>query len=324
MPESPTIDRSVTTAIVKAIAEIAGNVEELLSESELSRLWADSSVTELPEDRVWRLFESAARRHACHEIGVYAGSHLTVPDLGPFGEQLRRSLTLYQCLNRYIQTVTRYSSHARFWTENERGSLWFYRKGIDLIPCGQEQVEQFTVQLMIRIVQLATGEDWMPARIRIQAVADHAFRKLPLLDKTEIEFDCLATAIQIPQVPGLECIAPDKDEPALVRQIRDKFVQGPNAYQMDIDDMVSELNVSRRTLQRKLAIHGVDWSQLVEKCRFRKAIRQLKMPEVPLIDLAHDLGYTDQANFGRAFRRWAGMSPATYRRWQFADGEQTD
>ena len=319
VPQNPTIDRSVVGPIVGVIAEITGGVDELLDDSGLSSHWWNPSVTELPEDRVWQLFESAARQQGCPEIGLLAGDRLTIPDLGPFGFQLQNSLTLYHCLNNYIQTVSRYSSHARFWLEQDGGALWFCREGIGRISHGREQVEQFTVQLMIRIVQLAMGQDWMPSRLRIQADTDLAFRQSPLLDATEIDCACPATGIQIPEFPGFRRIASDKNDPELIVRIRDKFIRGPNAYRMSIDDIGSELNISRRTLQRKLASLGADWSRLVEQCRFHQATQQLTEADVPLIELAQQLGYTDQANFGRAFRKWTGISPASFRRCASAD-----
>ena len=37
-----------------------------------------------------------------------------------------------------------------------------------------------------------------------------------------------------------------------------------------------------------------------------------------LVEIGYEVGYTDPANFGRAFRRWTGVTPKTYRRLQFA------
>jgi AraC-like DNA-binding protein len=35
--------------------------------------------------------------------------------------------------------------------------------------------------------------------------------------------------------------------------------------------------------------------------------------DVTFTEIAHHLGYTDQAHFTRAFRRWAGVTPSWYR-----------
>jgi AraC-like DNA-binding protein len=40
----------------------------------------------------------------------------------------------------------------------------------------------------------------------------------------------------------------------------------------------------------------------------------LRRPDLKLIDVALESGYQDPANFTRAFRRWAGVSPTDYRR----------
>jgi AraC-like DNA-binding protein len=36
--------------------------------------------------------------------------------------------------------------------------------------------------------------------------------------------------------------------------------------------------------------------------------------DTPQSEIAHQLGYTNQFNFSRAFRRWAGVSPNAFRR----------
>lgn len=72
--------------------------------------------------------------------------------------------------------------------------------------------------------------------------------------------------------------------------------------------------VSIRTLQRRLEEHQLNYSQLVEKIRFEQAVELLQDPTNQLIDIAFELGYTDAANFTRAFKRWTGVSPREFRR----------
>jgi AraC-like DNA-binding protein len=37
-------------------------------------------------------------------------------------------------------------------------------------------------------------------------------------------------------------------------------------------------------------------------------------PRVKVIDVSNELGYSDSANFTRAFRRWSGVAPQLFRR----------
>ncbi len=71
--------------------------------------------------------------------------------------------------------------------------------------------------------------------------------------------------------------------------------------------------LSVRTLQRRLAQAGVSHDLLVAQARFATAAAVLKQTNAKILDLALDLGYSDHANFTRAFQRWAGCSPRQYR-----------
>jgi len=40
----------------------------------------------------------------------------------------------------------------------------------------------------------------------------------------------------------------------------------------------------------------------------------MRAPELSLEEIAERLGYSDVANFSRAFRRWTNVAPGAYRR----------
>ena len=69
-----------------------------------------------------------------------------------------------------------------------------------------------------------------------------------------------------------------------------------------------------RTLQRRLQEAGLTCSGLLDAVRLEIAGRMLEDAGNRVIEIALDLGYSDQANFTRAFRRWAGAPPSEYRR----------
>lgn len=73
------------------------------------------------------------------------------------------------------------------------------------------------------------------------------------------------------------------------------------------------VGMSVRTLQRRLAEAGVSHHLLVAQARFATAAAVLERTDAKILELALDLGYSDHANFTRAFRRWAGCAPREYR-----------
>jgi AraC-like DNA-binding protein len=69
-----------------------------------------------------------------------------------------------------------------------------------------------------------------------------------------------------------------------------------------------------RSLQRELASRGMTFAALVDDLRFELAAEWLRDPSAKVVEVASYLGYTDSANFTRAFRRWTGVAPTRFRR----------
>lgn len=83
---------------------------------------------------------------------------------------------------------------------------------------------------------------------------------------------------------------------------------------ISIDRVAGLLHLSRRTLQRRLRDFGFSFEELVDDVRRVEAIRRVVTGEESAIEIAFMLGYSDQAHFSRAFRRWTGLAPRDYAR----------
>jgi AraC-like DNA-binding protein len=77
--------------------------------------------------------------------------------------------------------------------------------------------------------------------------------------------------------------------------------------------MARQLNMSRRTLQRKLAESNTTYQKLVDDTRRDLALRHMDDPHKSITDVTFLLGFSGQSAFTRAFRRWTGMSPTRFR-----------
>lgn len=77
--------------------------------------------------------------------------------------------------------------------------------------------------------------------------------------------------------------------------------------------IASLLGVSGRHLNRRLAEEGSSFKLIHDATLYGMAEEQLQGP-APLRDIADALGFSDESAFAKAFRRWAGVSPAQYRR----------
>jgi AraC-like DNA-binding protein len=81
-----------------------------------------------------------------------------------------------------------------------------------------------------------------------------------------------------------------------------------------ITSVAESIGASVRTLQRRLSEIDTTFSNIVEEAKMKTADTMIVESDLALNEIAHELGYSDQAHFTRAFRRWAGVSPGAYRR----------
>ena len=77
-------------------------------------------------------------------------------------------------------------------------------------------------------------------------------------------------------------------------------------------------HLTPRTLHRRLLEEGASFKDILEQVRHTLAVEYLKAGHLSIEEIAYTLGYTDMANFRRAFKRWEAMPPSRYRAAQSA------
>ncbi|PCI06511.1 MAG: hypothetical protein COB77_06790 [Gammaproteobacteria bacterium] len=75
-----------------------------------------------------------------------------------------------------------------------------------------------------------------------------------------------------------------------------------------------ELNLSERSLQRRLKEHQTTFRFLLDNVREMVAKQYIKNPLNRMSDIAFLLGFSEQSAFSRAFKKWTGKSPVEYRK----------
>lgn len=79
-------------------------------------------------------------------------------------------------------------------------------------------------------------------------------------------------------------------------------------------DVIAQLcHLTPRTLHRHLQDEGTSYKQLLEEVRHTLALEHLKAEELTIQEISYLLGYSDMANFRRAFKKWESVSPSEYR-----------
>ena len=83
---------------------------------------------------------------------------------------------------------------------------------------------------------------------------------------------------------------------------------------LGIDDIARKIATSRRQLQRCFAEHGEgSYRECLTRIRMRRAAQLLAETSFTVGRISHHVGYKQQAQFAKAFRRYYGAAPAEYR-----------
>jgi AraC-like DNA-binding protein len=97
-------------------------------------------------------------------------------------------------------------------------------------------------------------------------------------------------------------------------RVRQEFAGTTNLSQLSFDDLARRWGLSSRSLRRRLAGENASLSTLLEEARLNRAREMLSRRQHTLPQISELLGYSEVNSFQRAFKRWAGTTPGSYRR----------
>ncbi|UAA40042.1 AraC family transcriptional regulator ligand-binding domain-containing protein [Paraneptunicella aestuarii] len=81
----------------------------------------------------------------------------------------------------------------------------------------------------------------------------------------------------------------------------------------EIEDAAQNLQISVRTLQRKLSEHQLTFTGLIDSIRKDLALSYLRNTNTKIVYIAQMLGFSEQSAFQRAFKRWTDQTPKQFR-----------
>ncbi|MFM0043961.1 AraC family transcriptional regulator [Paraburkholderia sediminicola] len=96
----------------------------------------------------------------------------------------------------------------------------------------------------------------------------------------------------------------------IVRQ----YLSVPGSSLPDLAAMARIVNLSERTLKRRLKEEGTTFRTLLMESRRAMAEELLKDRRLSMADIAVRLGFSDSSTFSQAFKRWHGVAPNVYRK----------
>ncbi|MGB1026875.1 MAG: AraC family transcriptional regulator ligand-binding domain-containing protein [Rhodospirillaceae bacterium] len=278
--------------------------------------------------------ERAAR--ACGDgIGMVlrVGASMRCDDYGAFGLAWKSATTLrgsYQRSERYWRVLTSVAAYTL--TEEEgRAYMTLHREGPRRL--GMRLSNEQTLIAIHAISQEVSQAPFVPLAVYFKHPAPGDIAAHEAHFGCPVHFgadrDAIAVSLEILNAPNRlgdasisaffqshldREVAELPEDQALDHQVRSEISQLLSDGVPSVDAVAERLAMSRRTLQRRLSAKGVAFQDLVEEARKDLAKRLLRRTDYALAEIAFLTGFAEQSTFSRAFKRWSGQTPATYRR----------
>ena len=236
-----------------------------------------------------------------------------------------------ETLREALQRVARYSrvvtTGARIELREECGEVMVKFTGTlaleQMVPAS---IDAGTASIAI-LCREARGERIDPVRVKYGRAGSACAERLEAFFGCKVEFGAAENGIAFRAV-DLDAHLPTAN-PILLRvndllltehmarldrteiplQVQAKLVQALPAGAMTEATMARALNLSQRSLQRKLSERGTTFRQVVDDTRKQLAQQYLKDSMLSVSEIAYLLGFAEVSSFSRAFRRWTGQPP---------------
>lgn len=104
-----------------------------------------------------------------------------------------------------------------------------------------------------------------------------------------------------------------RNHPVSVGDLRNVIADLAREGAPSIARAAARLGLSPRSLQRHLERRGLTYSDVVDGTRYEIAASLLRDTRLDIARVGAMLGYRDPSSFSRAFLRWTGCAPRTFR-----------
>jgi AraC-like DNA-binding protein len=299
----------------------------------IDRVLLDDREGKVPVDLWYDVVEAATEASGDPFLGLHFGSYTQVH----FRESAGAMRLLLLSSDTVRVAVDRAWRYQRYWNEAERYEIAEYSGlfAVRYAPWGPQrpahvQLAEKMVAHVVRFLRAAV-RDFQPEAIRFphprRPGSDEVVRVLqcePCYGGawTEVSFPSEFLDARLPTADGILFSVLDRQ---VAERIRDLTAVAPysdrtrkaiadylHREELTIDMVARILGSSGRTLQRRLRDERTSFRDLVDEVRRSRALALLDRG-ASVSELALLLGYAEERAFYRAFRRWTGATPESWR-----------
>jgi len=282
----------------------------------------------------WRLLDELSTLHPLPALGLDIGKTVKVKDSGVLGYLFRTSSTVAEglaCFIRFQRLI--YAGSLASFTQTDQQTVsvsWNPDHGYS-----SQLSDEFLLSAMVNITREITS----PQTLNLAEVCFTQALEPQHIDIYENYFDCpikinqqkltisfhqstLAQEI-VHHDEALHSLLGKQAEIQLTElpesdlflsELTDMLIKSLHEGSADASSVAKKLNISDRSLHRKLKQKKRIYRDILKDTRKLMATNYLGDEKLTLVEIALLLGYSEQSTFTRAFHTWFGYSPLAYKK----------
>ena len=323
------LQQDLFNQLLSLITKAGITQEQLLHQARINGLSAsDSSIFSSIEAVI--LLSTAAELINEPYLGIRLGQQVGIDSYGTFGFAIMSCANLRES----IELLLRYGKvffKPHWESENHNGGLWLWHNLTKGTPAQQRIIAELSFSQMSLIgnslyrsrlkgaeLQLIYSEppdsayyqSFFDIKVIFGAERNQLFLPEHILDTPVKTANVSDHVVFHQQCEGMLRSLTTGEK--VTTEVRRLLLQSAGDF-FDINQVAARLNMSERSLRRRLNAESVSFRTLFEEVRDLLATEYLAKTDLTVAEIAHLLSYSETANFRRAFMRWNGTTPSEYR-----------
>ena len=329
-PRAAWVRSGVLAGLPELLGEFGVDADALAESCGLDAAALTQADLPVPAAAVVRLFEAAADAARREDFGLLLSARQNLSVLGPLWMTMRSARTVRDALQVLAEFFVVHTTGAlvALRLHGDGGASIGYSLAADLSPHDRQTIE-LGLALLCQELRAHLGAGWTPRALQLCHDRPASLRSHQRCFGRAVSFNQDRNALWIDAASlAAPLSAASQPSHALLRQLLVGRRDNAAAVAAKVEATMRELmpfadctrggvarlvELSERTMQRRLAESGTTFQQLRDRVRADIALKYLRQSSLRSAQVGEILGYSEPAAFTRAFKRQHGLTPSQAR-----------
>ena len=320
--------------IPRLLADFGVDADAVMAEAGCDQIWFEDGENTIPFADAGRLLSLCAARTQCPHFGLLVGQNAGLDVLGVVGRLAAHAPDVGSALRNTILYLHLHDRGAipTMWVNGDRAVVAYtiYQPTI----VGTAQIYDLAMAVTYNTLKTLVGPGWKASEICLFRARPDDIKPYRRFFGNRLSFGDQRSVVVFPasfldrrlsganaqihaqimcEIERLEARGGGDLATQLRRVLRRLLIAGAGQEETSISQVAAVFAIHRRTLNRRLRADGTSFKALIDETRYDIARQLLRDTRLAITDIATALDYSEAAAFDRAFRRWSGMSPTSWR-----------